>query len=59
MGGWWLDLAGAAVFDGDEVVFVFDGDRLGRLVHAPAGAHQVVRRRPVIGEVLMNEWVDE
>ena len=36
----------AAMLQGDEVVFVGDGDGLRGPVHAPAGAHQVVIRSP-------------
>ena len=34
------------MLQGDEVVFVGDGDGLRGPVHAPAGAHQVVIRSP-------------
>ena len=35
-----------AVFEGDEVVLVGDGDGLGSLVHTTSRTHQIVRRRP-------------
>ena len=35
-----------AVFEGDEMVLVGDGDGLGGLVHTTSRAHQIVRRRP-------------